>query len=350
MTEDKTKQKSKEKVKNMFKGIGAALAVIIFCCLFFFAVCNALEKFKLIDTKQWLTISVVCGLCCAAILIAYGIYVVKKHCDVKSFFWLRENVVTLVLAIIIIMIACVSLTPEPIWSKEDIKDVISIQWVIFGISVTIFLVWQVFVKDHLNKRSGNNSGDEKQDYRKQYQSRAEGIALIVEANDFVTTAILLAINVSFLVGSTVAAYLINDPENIHVQNMLIFCFYLCTNSLTKLFFDILCPIFKVRKAVRDENKISKDQLDELEIKAGIEQELEDQINKITDNALMDENAKREVFDDLKEIVDLLYYRLIKFKSREFEIGKFHGEALQQTDENTENKEEINITENTEDDN
>lgn len=305
MTKDKTKRITKEKLKTVFTGIVIYLAVLAFSFLFFFAICNALFTFDLIDAKQAVVIILAGTLLCAISFTIYDVHVVKKHGDVRSLFWLKQNATMVSFAIIIVIIICVSLTSKTIWSKEDIKDVISSQWVIFGISITIFVVWRVFVKEYLDKKKTSESRG-KQNYREQFKVCSEGVELIGEANTFATTVILLAINVLFLVGATAFCYILNKPEDVFVQNITIISFYLCTNTLINTLFDILRPFLKERKYIKNMNKISKEDFDKLECKANIEQVLEDIMNEKYNNLLKNDEVKALVFDTFKETVDLFY--------------------------------------------
>ena len=70
--------------------------------------------------------------------------------------WLISNVDKMIIIFVLANGFFYSIKSTLTWSFTDIKDLLSLEWTIFGISVTIFIVWMVSVTDYLNPKKPKN--------------------------------------------------------------------------------------------------------------------------------------------------------------------------------------------------
>ncbi|MBQ7091583.1 MAG: hypothetical protein IJN83_02910 [Clostridia bacterium] len=66
--------------------------------------------------------------------------------------WMSRNISKIILAYVVISIGLVSIRPEVVISFETMQDMIGLAWSILGISMTIFVVWNVLIMQYLTKK------------------------------------------------------------------------------------------------------------------------------------------------------------------------------------------------------
>ena len=75
------------------------------------------------------------------------------------------------------------------------------------------------------------------------------------------SVILLTINLFLLLLSTVMIYISMAPESVITQNVLLCSFFITTNSIIRLFIDILSPLKKEKKEMLKNNSVTKLDID-----------------------------------------------------------------------------------------
>ena len=247
------------------KSIGLYFAVfaVSFLLAFLFAgsclIC--INKFFKVKMILFLLGSTGFGLLCAAIGI---ICLAKSLRDLKNSklsIWFGNNYPKLLLGYFILIFTMVSINNVAIWTKDEISDVISIQWTIFGLSLTIFLVWNVIIVEFLGKLQPKSERDDDSDYIQQYHLLIQKRSFSQDVETMFLSIILLTINLFLLLSCTGLIYISAKPESVFTQNATMCSFYFTTNTIATLFIDILKPLKKDKADLLKDNKVTKEDLD-----------------------------------------------------------------------------------------
>ena len=183
---------------------------------------------------------------------------------------------------------------------KDVKDLISLEWTIMGISITVFLIWNVVTIEYLEKSKPIKPNNSSQ-FRQWWYIR-EKESFYSEATQLLNNLYLLLINLLCLCCTTGYIYIANSPLTIFSQNIVIWVLFLCTNTIIALILDILKPFNKKKKAILNEAKITNEDL-----------ELQNTFNEETENMYLTiETIKKLRSIDEKEKNKLIFNLVKKF--------------------------------------
>lgn len=247
------------------KCLEALLELILFYVLSFFLLFSFLHCLQCFIHIHSSTVIIVA--LSGSLIIALVIMIVRclngrkfqKEGEIE--FWINQNLPQLAFCYVIFILFLLSVTNVPVWNKDEVKDVLTIEWTIFGISTTVFLIWRVLIVNYLREKQPVN-----EDYvgiqrlRYLYKKRA----LEHEISFSFLTVVLLAINLFLLLTSTSLAYIGCIPKAVITQNLIRATFFFSTNTLATLFLDIFKPIKKDRDALKKANKVTKNDLESAE--------------------------------------------------------------------------------------
>ena len=147
----------------MKKGKVFGVFVLVFFAIFFLtsilvgSILICINNFTDLSGMMWfwhgLKISCIISVI-GAVLIIHG---TKRIRETKLSFWFEKNYPKLLLVYIIAILALASMKSEPTWTADMVYDVLSLQWTIFGLSLTIFLVWPNSHRSHPADRVAESS-------------------------------------------------------------------------------------------------------------------------------------------------------------------------------------------------
>lgn len=138
-------------------------------------------------------------------------------------------------------------------------SVLTLQWTIFGLSVTIFLVWEALIGKFLKDNQPNITGED--DGLQEYRLLLKKQAFTEEVETTFSSVTLLTINLFSLLFATSLVYVQNHPEMIFAQNMVLFSFNISLGTIAILFIDILKPLKRDKAALLKENIVTKEDID-----------------------------------------------------------------------------------------
>ena len=134
------------------------LFVLTFVAVFFFVVLLVgsilicINKFVDLPGMVWFWR----GLMISAIVAFVGTVLIvrgtKRITETNLSFWLGKNYPKLLLGYILVVLTIGSINSQPIWDTDMVYEVLSLQWTIFGLSLTIFLVWNVIMVEFLKTK------------------------------------------------------------------------------------------------------------------------------------------------------------------------------------------------------
>lgn len=285
--------------------IAIILAVVyILCSLFFLSFFKVFYEFELMSGKLVIILGLSIGAFFTVLIIAYFTYLSIKNSELL---WLKQNADTFLLLLILISIIFISLTSTLKWIPSEVKDVISIQWVIFGTSITIFFVWHVLIMSYLKKKN-DDIAEAKGTYQSEYDRLNDKVVLVSESNTFSGTIIMLAVNLLSLVLVTALVYLANGAESVVIQNFIIISFCLSAHSIVRLFWDIIALVLNEKNEIKKMNKISNEELKQVHLKAKIEMQVEKELMQRVENG---EIERDNIIKIKNEIIENVYRNMNK---------------------------------------
>lgn len=248
-------------MKNRLLIVGLGLLVFVIGFImpfaFIFSFLQIFINFGLLNAKVALNIAFWIGISFGLLAIAYLILYEKVEGNTKFGIFLSLHYPKLLLIYIILLIVFISIKSEIIWTYDTLKDVIALEWTIFGISIAIFLVWNMLIVKHLT-----NIQPQKPSTMNLLQKRG----YIIKKGEFYQTAsmafnsvTMLIINLLVLILATGSIFILKEQVTLMNQNIAIVSFYFCTNTIISLFMDIIKPLNEERKRILSESKVtSKD--------------------------------------------------------------------------------------------
>ena len=254
-------------MKEKFKFIGLGLAVFIgiFLLAFFlmFLFLDIFYNFNLLSATVLFFTSLGCSVLVAVLFSWYFIARLKAAKSTRFSRWLSQNYPKLILLYVVLSIIFLSIKTEIIWSYDSLKNVISLEWTIFGISITIFLVWNVIILKYLEKAKPTKSDKMCSIEKIDYITKKE--VFYSQASVTFNTVTLLIINLLILVLSTAMVFIVaKEKVTLFCQNVVIISFYLSCNTIVELLLDILKPFNEEKKAILSETKVTANEIKEKE--------------------------------------------------------------------------------------
>lgn len=249
----------------MKRGKTFGLFVSAFSVIFFFvvvfvgSVLICINKFIDLPGVVWLWRGLIISGIVAFIGAVLIVRSTKRFKETKLSFWLGKNYPKLLLGYILAVLMISSINNQPIWTADMVYEVLSLQWTIFGLSLTIFLVWNVIMVEFLKAKRPNVS-DSSSLFQK-YTLALEKKTYTQEIDTTFNSVVLLTINLFLLLLSSTMIYLSMKPESIITQNILLCSFFFTTNSIICLFIDILSPLKKDKEEMLKNNSVTKSDID-----------------------------------------------------------------------------------------
>ena len=249
----------------MKRGETFGLFVSAFSVIFFFvvvfvgSVLICINKFIDLPGVVWLWRGLIISGIVAFIGAVLIVRSTKRFKETKLSFWLGKNYPKLLLGYILAVLTIGSINSQPIWDADMVSEVLSLQWTIFGLSLTIFLVWNVLMVEFLKGKQPKVS-DSSSLYQK-YTLALEKKTYTQEIDTTFNSVVLLTINLFLLLLSSTMIYIGMNPESIITQNILLCSFFFTTNSILCLFMDILLPLKKDKEEMLKNNSITQSDID-----------------------------------------------------------------------------------------
>ena len=214
----------------------------------------------------------------------------------KLSFWLDMNYPKLFIVYIFLVITFASIRNTPLWTKEEIENVLSIQWTIFGLSLTILLVWNVVI-DLLRKDQPKEL--DATDSIQQYKYIEHKILFSQSIEMTFSSVVVLTANLFFLIISTAFIYIFKKPAELITQNIVMCSFYFTTNAITMLFADMLRPLRKDKAQLIKENTVTKEDFDHARVAAVAQSMFE----TVFDSDKLTDEEKKQIIAHLVETAE-----------------------------------------------
>lgn len=297
-----------EKTFGLF--VLAFVAVFFFVVLLVGSILICINKFVALPGMVWFWR----GMMISAIVAFVGTVLIvrstKQFKETKISFWLGKNYPKVLIGYTLAVLTIGSINNQAIWTADMVYEVLSLQWTIFGLSLTIFLVWNVIMVEFLKTKQPKVS-DSSSLYQK-YTLALKKKTYTQEINATFNSVVLLTINLILLLLSSTMIYINMKPESIITQNILLCSFFLTSNSIICLFMDILSPLKKDKEEMLKNNSITISDID----KAYAAQFAQAIIDGITQGVMALDSDKYTEEDKKKLIVVYLTAFMDSVKNRE----------------------------------
>lgn len=275
--------------------------VFIITFLFTNSVVVCIKNFVEIAEMTWYYRCAI-GSAVISVIASVAIVLSTKRIGETNFsFWLKRNYSKLLLGYFLIIIALVSMKGQPIWTEEVVRDVLSIQWTIFGLSLTIFLVWNVIIVDFLKKKQPKECDSD--DLIQKYKVVMKKDSLSQEIETTFSTTILLTINLFLLLLSTTFIYITPEADLVFTQNILHCSYFFTTNSIVCLFIDILKPLKNDKAEMLKNNSVTKEDINNAEAAFLTQAIIDGLTEKVMslDSEKYTQEEKRKMIDECLEV-------------------------------------------------
>ncbi|MBE6783124.1 MAG: hypothetical protein E7536_03850 [Ruminococcaceae bacterium] len=244
------------KVKKKIKSWLIFLCVIIlflpifgFSYLLFHCLFNAMVRFDIITVVVGRCLAFFISLSFSVVFVAFILkrYILKRKSNLLM--WLSYGAPKYVLWYALTVISLSSLRAELIWNVTEMKDVLMLSWTIFGIAITLFLVWYLLNGGFLEKQIKRLK--EQSEQKEKFSFNYAVFNLLTIYNQRTSSIFLLLINLLMLIITTSRFYIVNAGSTITLlnQNLMIICFFLCCNTVADMFIGISQVLIAENKSV-----------------------------------------------------------------------------------------------------
>ena len=244
-----------DNMKKIKKTILYAWSSIAFAMSFFsilYGILNLLYKLGVLTSNDFiLPISLPLSLIAGIVLT---VLIIKND---FALFWLGKNGITINLALILAGMFLASFQTEVILPKNQLKELITVEWMIFAIAITIFVLLVSRFKGLVDSAKPKK---EEQNIYKRLVELDKKLIIHVNISAMFAMILLLFINVISLVFSTAFIYLITDEFTILSQNIVLFSFFSSVSVILNLFIEIIRPLYETKKKREKDLIVSKEDI------------------------------------------------------------------------------------------
>lgn len=294
---------------------------LIMAFLLIFSFMDVFYEFELVSAESVLYTSIISSIVLAMIFVAIAIGQMKTEKKTRFSHWININASKVSLIYLLLILFFISIDSEVFLSTEEMKSIISLEWTILGISIAVFLIWNVLMLDYLKKKMPTKPNSDLPTKKWCYLHDKE--VFYSDATLLLDNVYLVVINLIGVAIATVFIYISSRTATVFSQSFVIFMLFMSTNTIIGLVLDIIKPFNEQKKRMLEEAKttsadielqneiddasrkllISAEAIDELNIdsetKTKLKSELlENYIKKYKDNSGVEISDKGEENDQL----------------------------------------------------
>lgn len=279
-------------------GLFLLLIVCSIVFLFVFSITSTFITFNIVSVTTGLIIAfVISGILIVGIITLFVLYFMDKL-PTKFNACVKENLSIILTAIFFLMLFLMSLKNEVYITQSKAESIMPILWGIFGISVSIFVLWNTI----LEKSSNIDNQEEAVNARRKYAQILAKQERRVKLKDSLINIIYFSVNILSLCFASACVYLTRTKIGLMEQCALLFAFYLSTNTLVTVLNNIIITptVKKVYNQIKN-NKVSQKELDKAKEEAKAEQLLYQVLEVIINNKI-DNGELPNINGSQKEVV------------------------------------------------
>lgn len=281
------------------------ILLLIVCGIVFFFVFSIISTFITFDivseTTGLIIVFVISGTLIVGIITLFVLYFMDKLPNRFNAF-VKENLSIILTAIFFFMLFLMSIKNEVYITQSKAESIMPVLWGIFGISVSIFVLWNTI----LEKSSNIDNQEKAVNARRKYAQILAKQERRVKLKDSLVNIIYFSVNMISLCFASACVYLTRTEIGLLEQCVLSFAFYVSTNTLVTVLNNVVITptIKKIYNQIKD-NKVSQKELDKAKEEANLEQLLYQVLEVIIDNKIknsespnINESQKEVIIDDI----------------------------------------------------
>lgn len=212
-------------------------------------------KFNYITFKSYFALSFTGGLTLAFIIWLVILIKAKigKVTSISDF--ILNNVMNILVFFTFLCLFANSVEKKLIWNTNKMFEVLQIEWTIFTISIALFIFWPTIMSKYLLQNKPEFVT--KDNPISHFESLCKKRAFYIDLKWTTSSILYIIVNLVSIILSTLNA--IFYEYNILTQTVLIFSFYMCTNTIFTFMIDIVKAILILRKNYLKEYKVTVDE-------------------------------------------------------------------------------------------
>ena len=283
-----------------------------------------------IPIKSEVVICILLGTCTLiACLCVVFIFRSSKRKESRLSVWINKNTSNLAISYTMLCIVVSSITDKVTWEPEEIKDIVAVEWTIFGLSLTIFLVWNIVI-DYLKRKQPVAS--ENMDFVQKYNFLKNRQSFLSEVEAAFSSIVLLTVNLFLLIFSTGIVYLGRFLESIITQNVVQCTFYFTTNTIFMLFLEMLKPLRLEKKELKKANSVSNEELNKAQSLAFIQDVIDDGLKMILESDKYSDEQKKEMGQLYMKVFEEAVKKASETNTDQNDLSKSENEVLEEENE------------------
>ena len=279
------------KAKAIISILSNAIFVFILSFILVFSITHCLQNFINLDSSIALMIAIRTSKFFAILSIAIRAIRADKIKESKISFWISQKYPKLLFGYFMLLLLLASIENKVVWCTDELNNILSIEWTMFWISLTVFLVWNGIILESLKKHVPE--GQEKQDFLSRYEMLIKQRLFSREIETSFMPMTFISINLFLMILSTTFVYIVHLPDEVITQNIVRCAFYFSSNTLVMLFLDILKPLKEEKTTLNKNNQVTKKEYDSAQAKAIIQMFISTEIKMINDSEELSEEEKRK---------------------------------------------------------
>jgi len=151
-----------------------------------------------------------------------------------------------------------SIQSKIIITESQAEKVISIQWIIFAITIALFIFWNTIIPKYIENITPTLNSNTKEKEKLEFIKKID--IFTAYTNNIFFSATYLLINSIILLFVTAFLYLKLFTYSAFIQSIIMFSFYLTFNSFLIFMTDISLPIHLKKCEIENESNIVKNRL------------------------------------------------------------------------------------------
>lgn len=201
-----------------------------------------LNKIGIVESAIVKKYGLIISLIIALVFTILKTYFIKKEKSNKVTQWLSLNFSKLFLVYILSTTFFFSYETKTVWSQDVFINNIELQWTIFGISITIFLIWNIVIK-RIKQLTLQHFGEKPNNLNQKHNWFKAKLKLFQKTSIKFISISLLLVSLLCLSLSTVLFYFVDvNDVSPFIQSITNYSLCLCILSLICLFIEIFAII------------------------------------------------------------------------------------------------------------
>lgn len=296
-------------LKLMGKFILSLVLNFVLFTLLFFAFLIPFERFKLISAIVCCLVSFSLSFVFALTISIIKLINERKIAETKLGIWYQKHKASFTLMCMLLFFFSTSISSEVAFTKEKLVNFVSIQWAMFAITVTMFIIWTGIISRFLKDREPRI--DKKSTLEQELLYKLEKKSFYAEIMQKTTSLFFVLINALVLIITTGIVFIFQEEVTVLSQTAVIFSFYVTGNALLQILIDMTIPFMETSVELQINNDIKADEINFSMFANAIKLYVKEEVKKIIEDKTLSTEEKEKQIDELKNNLEKAAKNLVK---------------------------------------